>query len=151
MENDITLKQRYLAMNFIGLALMGAIFVYAALVGVFTWWFPEIAKARVDPQMGGVIKTIFAVLALATFFIIKIVQKVIVARSLSLLPQAAIVSFALAESVAILGLVLFFLTGQGLDFFLFMFLSLFYFWFFFPKYQDWEEQINAAASSAKGT
>jgi hypothetical protein len=149
MENDITLKQRYLAVNFIGLVMMGAVFFYAALVGVFTWWLPEMARPRVEPQTGGVVKSVFAILALATFFGIKLLQKLISARSVQLLPQAAIMTFALSEAVALLGLVLFFLTGQALDFFLFMFLSLFYFYFFFPKYQDWEARLADSSPAAQ--
>jgi hypothetical protein len=55
---------------------------------------------------------------------------------------AAIITFSLCEAVALLGLVLFLLAGNAMDFYTFMFLSLFYFWFFFPKYQDWEERLK---------
>jgi len=50
--------------------------------------------------------------------------------------------------VALLGLVLFLLAGNALDFYTFMFLSLFYFWFFFPKIKDWEDQLGTPAKKA---
>ncbi len=55
------------------------------------------------------------------------------------LTTSSIVGLALAESIAILGLVLFLLAGQQGDFVLFLGLSLIGFILFFPRYQRWEE------------
>ena len=80
------------------------------------------------------------------FFLIRFMQKILATGSVERLFQAAVVTFALSESVAIYGLVLFLMSGNAMNFYLFMFLSLFYFWFFYPKYQDWEAQLRAQPS-----
>jgi hypothetical protein len=139
-DKNITLKSRYLAVNFIGLVMIAAVFVYAGVVEVIKWqWSPFAGFANLSPQTAKLIKYIFLALAAAQFVIIKVVQKIIPARSTDNLPQAAIVTFALCESVAVLGLVLFLLTGSSLDFYVFMVISLGFFYLFFPKYEQWEK------------
>jgi hypothetical protein len=141
--DDQQLKIHYLRTNFIGLALIGSVFLYAGVV--------EILKRTLAPFAGFAglpvaqvltLKYIFVALAIGDFFLIKFVQKILGASTVAQLMRAAIVTFALSEAVAVLGLVLFLLAGHAMDFYTFMFLSLFYFWFFFPKYQDWEERLG---------
>jgi hypothetical protein len=145
-DKNITLKSRYLAVNFIGLAMIAAIFVYTGVVEVIKWqWAPFAGFAKLPGQTASLLKYIFLVVAAAQFVIIKVVQKIVPAQSLDNLPQAAIITFALCETVAIFGLVLFLLTGNALDFYVFMVISLGYFYLFFPKYEDWEQMVSAAA------
>ena len=59
-------------------------------------------------------------------------------------------TFALCESVAVLGLVLFLLAGNAMDFYVFMVISLGFFYLFFPKYDQWEERLSAAGPVRKG-
>ena len=146
--DDQQLKIHYLRTNFIGLALIGSVFLYAGVV--------EVLKRTMDPFAGFAglpvaqvmtLKYVFVALAIGDFFLIKFIQKILGARSVQQLMQAAIVTFALSEAVAILGLVLFLLNGHAMDFYTFMFLSLFYFWFFFPRYQDWEDRLGTPPPS----
>jgi len=146
--DDIQLKARYLTANFIGLALIGSVFLYAVVVQVLIWTLaPFSGFASLEPGQAQVLKYVFMALALGHFFLIKFMQKMLAAGTVARLFQAAVVTFALSEAVAVFGLVLFLLTGNSLDFYLFMFLSLFYFWFFYPKYQDWEAQMQAPPAS----
>jgi hypothetical protein len=149
-DQNITLKSRYLAVNFIGLAMIGAVFVYAGVVEVIKWqWVPFSGFANLPPQTASLLKYIFLALAAAQFVIIKVVLKTLPARSLDKLPQAAIITFALCETVAIFGLVLFLLTGNALDFYVFMVISLGYFYLFFPKYEQWEQLVSTATPTQK--
>lgn len=149
-DKHITLKSRYLAVNFIGLAMIAAVFAYAGVVEVIKWqWKPFTGFAKLPPQSAVVLKYIFLVLAAAQYVIIKVVQKIILAQSVDNLPQAAIVTFALCETVAIFGLVLFLLTGNGMDFYVFMVISLGFFYLFFPKYEQWEQIVSAAPPPQK--
>ena len=142
-DQNITLKSRYLAVNFIGLAMIAVIFVYAGVVEVIKWqWSPFSGFAKLPPQTASLLKYIFLALAAAQFAIIKLVQKILPARSLDNLPQVAIIIFALCETVAIFGLVLFLLTGSALDFYVFMVISLGYFYLFFPRYEQWEQMVS---------
>ena len=67
------------------------------------------------------------------------------------LPQTAIIIFALCESVAVLGLVLFLLAGNALDFYILMTVSLGFFYLFFPKYDQWEQRVNGGGPPRKVT
>jgi F0F1-type ATP synthase membrane subunit c/vacuolar-type H+-ATPase subunit K len=147
--DDTHLKMQYLKVNFIGLAMIGSVFLYAVVLEVLKRTITPFAGfGTLTPAQAQTLKYIFAALAIGDFFLVKFIQKILGARSVTQLMQAAIITFALCEGVAVFGLVLFLLAGQAMDFYTFMFLSLFYFWFFFPKYQDWEAQLGA--QPAKG-
>jgi hypothetical protein len=145
-----TLKARYLAVNFIGLAMIASVFVYAGVVELLKWQLAPFAGfAKLDPGTVTLIKYIFLALAAAQFGVIKTVQKILTASSVEKLALTAIITFALCESVAVLGLVLFVLAGNSLDFYIFMVISLGFFYLFFPKYEQWEQRVRAGSSSEK--
>src|SRR3989339_760916 len=141
-----TLKARYLAVNFIGLAMIASVFVYAGVVELIKWQkAPFAGFATLDPQTVAFIKYAFLALAAAQFGIIKAVQKILPAPSVEKLSLTAIITFALCESVGVLGLVLFLLAGSSMDFYIFMVISLGFFYLFFPKYEQWEERVRAGS------
>jgi hypothetical protein len=143
-KSPIALKTRYLAVNFIGLAMIASVFVYAGVVEWIKWqWAPFAGFSQLDPRQATLLKYIFLAFAAAQYGAIKLVQKIVPARSLDNLPQAAIITFALCESVAVLGLVLFLLGGKALDFYIFMLISLSFFYLFYPKYEQWEKIVKA--------
>lgn len=138
-----TLKARYLAINLIGLAMIASVFVYAGVVELLKWQLAPFAGfAKLDPRTVNLLKYAFLALAAAQFGIIKVVQKIMPAKSVDNLPQAAVITFALCEAVAVLGLVIFLLAGNSLDFYIFMMISLGFFYLFFPKYAQWENLIK---------
>ena len=144
------LKARYLAVNFIGLAMIAAVFVYAGVVELIKWqWAPFAGFARLDPRTAGFLKYAFLALAAAQFGIIKAVQKILPMRSADNLSQAAVITLALCEAVAVLGLVLFLLAGNAVDFYIFMMISLGFFYLFFPKYEQWEQRLRAGGTNAR--
>jgi len=147
-----TLKARYLAVNFIGLAMIAAVFVYAGVVEVIKWRLAPFAGfARLDPRTLDLLNYTFLGLAAAQFGIIKAVQKFMPSRSADHLTQAAVITFALCEVVALLGLLIFLLAGNSLNFYIFMMISLGFFYLFFPKYAQWEERVRSSGSSGKVT
>ena len=149
-DKNITLKSRYLAVNFIGLAMIAAVFVYAGVVELIKWQMAPFAGfAKLDPHTVALLKYAFLALAAAQFGIIKVVPKIMPAKSVDNLTRAAVITFALCESVAVLGLVLFLLAGNAMDFYIFMVISLGFFYLFFPKYEQWEERVSAAGPVRK--
>jgi F0F1-type ATP synthase membrane subunit c/vacuolar-type H+-ATPase subunit K len=149
-DKNITLKSRYLAVNFIGLAMIASVFVYAGVVEVIKWqWAPFAGFAQLPPQTAALLKYIFLAVAASQYAAIKVVQKILPAKSPDHLPQATIITFALCETVAVLGLVLFLLAGNSLDFYIFMVISLGYFYLFFPKFEQWEQLMNTAGPHRK--
>jgi len=145
-----TLKARYLAVNFIGLVMIASVFVYAGVVELLKWKLaPFVGFAKLDPDTVALLKYAFLVLAAAQFGVIKAVQKILPTRSGDNLSLTAIITFALCESVAVLGLVLFLLAGNSMDFYIFMVISLGFFTLFFPKYDQWEQRLRAGDSPEK--
>jgi hypothetical protein len=145
-----TLKARYLVVNFIGLAMIAAVFVYAGVVEVIKWKLAPFAGfAKLEPHTADLLKYAFLALAAAQFGVIKAIQKILPARSVENLSTVAIITFALCESVALLGLVLFLLSGNSMDFYIFMVISLGFFYLFFPKYVQWEERVRAGGLTEK--
>jgi len=144
------LKARYLAVNFIGLAMIAAVFVFAGVVELIKWQLAPFAGfARLDPRTVGLLKYAFLALAAAQYGIIKAIRKILPAKSAANLAQAAVITFALCEAVALLGLVLFLLAGNSMDFYVFMVISLGFFYLFFPKYEQWEQRVSAGGSAKK--
>ncbi|MBM4300822.1 MAG: hypothetical protein FJ121_04720 [Deltaproteobacteria bacterium] len=144
MKQDVALKARYLAANFIGLAMIAAVFVYAGVVEVIKWQMAPFAGfAKLPPPKVSLLKYSFLALAAVQFGIIKLLPKILPNPSVEHLSQGAIITFALCESVAILGLALFLLAGNALDFYVFMVISLGFFYLFFPKYEQWEKRIKS--------
>ena len=132
------LLQQFKTTNYIGLALIGSVFIYAGLVlGISHGYLPIKIPQTVSTDVSTKIKYILLFISLSHFFIIKFFQKISL-KAANRLPAASMIMFTLSEAVSIYGLVLFLLTGNQTDFFIFMTISLFYFFIFYPKYTDWE-------------
>lgn len=144
------LKARYLAVNFIGLAMIASVFVYAGVVELIKWQWARFAGFGGLPSATTeLLSYIFLAVAAAQYGAIKAVQRIVLAKSVDNLPQAAVITFALCESVALLGLVLFLLTGRSLDFYIFMLISLGFFYRFYPRYDQWEKLVNEVGPARK--
>jgi hypothetical protein len=146
----LPLKARYLAVNFMGLAMIASVFVYAGVVELIKWqWAPFAGFGGLASSTAELLSYIFLAIAAAQYVVIKAVHRIMSAKSVDHLPQAAIITLALCESVALLGLVLFLLTGRSLDFYIFMLISLGFFYWFYPRYEDWEKLVNEAERTLK--
>ena len=144
-----TLQQQFKTTNNIGLAMMAAVFLYAVIVLVIDkGYLPYKAQPGANIGIFTTLKYILLVLAILHYFIIRFFQKFSL-KSAAYLPPGAILTFALCEAVSIYGLVLFFLTGNATDFFIFMVISLLYFYLFYPKYADWERLWKQGLSPKK--
>lgn len=154
-RND-SLRKAYRMTAFIGLTMIASLIIYAVLV--------ELIKKQNAPfggfsPMPDVIATLrYALLGVVAveFFVIRLLNTLMLSGKAPLrsspatirfapevqrLVSASVVTYALCESVAIYGLVLFLIQGNSGDFYLFLVLSLFYFSIYFPKYGKWEEWI----------
>ena len=152
------LRAAYRVAVIIGLAMMASLLAYAAIVGI-------LEKGTVGfnaPAMAGsqleIMKFLLIGLTVVLFFIIRYVNALLLeskgkegtapdahARQSGAPPEfgrlttAAVVTYAVCETPAIFGLVLFFLGRNSSDFYLFMLFSLFFFAVYFPKFSQWEE------------
>lgn len=142
-----TLQQQFKTTNYVGLAMMGSVFIYAIIVLCMDkGYIPYRAQPGNNLGIYTTIKYILLVLAILQYFAIKFFQKISL-KSVAYLPPAAIITFALCEATGIYGLVLFLLTGNSMDFYIFMLISLLYFYIFYPKYADWEKLLDQEYST----
>jgi len=154
------LRAAYCVAVIIGLAMMASLLVYAAIVGILD---KGTVQLRSVPSLSGsqieIMKFILLGISAAVFFVIRFVNNQVlnasgeqakkldqrpplakgIAPESGRLTTAAVITFALCESPAIFGLVLFFIGRNSSDFYLFMLISLFYFAVYFPKFSQWEE------------
>jgi F0F1-type ATP synthase membrane subunit c/vacuolar-type H+-ATPase subunit K len=155
-SND-DLRKAYRVTALIGLVMTASLIVYAVVV--------ELIKEQNAPFSGysplppDVLSTLrYALLGVAAveFLVIRLLNKLMLSGKAPLrsspttvrfaphvqrLVSASVVTFALCESVAMYGLVLFLIQGNSNDFYLFLALSLFCFVVYFPRYGMWEEWI----------
>jgi F0F1-type ATP synthase membrane subunit c/vacuolar-type H+-ATPase subunit K len=145
------LKKTYRVVVFIGMAMIMNLFIYAALV--------ELLKANLKPFRGfsptsdiEILKYLFFAIAVTEFFLIRFIRNRILSvkgtlsSRISKLLSVTIVTYAISESNAIFGLVLFLIGGSSLDFYTFMVISLFFYAIYFPRYNQWEEWMQAVKS-----
>jgi hypothetical protein len=140
------LRQAYRITAIIGGAMLASLAFYALAVEIFKAnRLPIPGFAGDDPT---VLRYVFFALGLAMLVLGRVVRArvpgaptgagapQILARQLQ---TATIVSLANCEAVAILGFVLFLLTGSSRDFYLFLALAALGFILNFPRWSQWEE------------
>jgi F0F1-type ATP synthase membrane subunit c/vacuolar-type H+-ATPase subunit K len=157
MNND-ELKSAYRRTAVIGGAMMSTLVMYA-VVAIAIASTRDPFEGFVSLEDGGLLRNFFLGLSLLQVVAIKIIHSRALrspdpsgrfqtskpgARSqlASRLVSTSVVTFALAESIAVYGLVLFLLNGESTGFFVFLGLSLLTFIMFFPKYHQWEEWMQ---------
>jgi hypothetical protein len=150
------LKSRYRKAVFIWIDMVFSIFVYAFVIEIMRMNYPFHRTAS-PLQVGGMPVFLLLGFAMMTFFLIRYIPNQILSEKpssnlassksplspkIGRLFKASLVSDAICESVAIYGLILFLITRNPFDFYIFMVLSLIYFAFSFPRYGQWEEWIQ---------
>jgi hypothetical protein len=154
------LRAAYRVSVIIGLAIMASLLVYAIIVGLFESGSIALSDT---PALSGSGLELFKYALLAVSAIIFIVIRFVNARLLNAdggrdravdtrprpaagveaefgrLTTASVITYALCETPAIFGLVLYFLGRNSADFYLFLMVSLFYFATNFPRFSQWEE------------
>jgi F0F1-type ATP synthase membrane subunit c/vacuolar-type H+-ATPase subunit K len=160
MPNDRAdeLQTAYRRTAVIGAAMMSTLVMYA-VVGLAIASTQDPFEGFVSLEDDGLLRNLFLGLSLFQVVAVQIIRgralrvpdpssrfpnaKTSTSPQLvSRLVSTSIVTFALAESIAVYGLVLFLLNGKSTDFFVFLGLSLLAFIMFFPKYHQWEQWMR---------
>ena len=154
-SND-DLRKAYRITAFIGLAMIASLVIYAVVVELIKKQHEPFGGFSPMPDTIPVLRYALLGVAAVEFPVIRMLNTLMLSGKVPLqssqaavqftpevqrLVSASVVSYALCESVAIYGLVLFLIQGNSSDFYLFLVLSLFYFTIYFPKYGKWEEWI----------
>lgn len=151
------LRRIYKTTVIIGLAMMASLLIYTVIVELMNRQYEPMRELAGMAQVLALLRYVFLGIAVVEFFAIQFLKK----RMLSLespviapepqrLLVASIVAFALSDSVATLGFVLFLVGRNTSDFYLFLVISLFFFAVFFPRYDAWEEWMQEAMRTRRG-
>lgn len=143
-------RKRFNLSRLIYVFVVASVFVYAFVVEMMRG-NPDFA-GRPGPAPGiDTLRYVLFAFSAAMFFIIRFMRKYLASKiakdagdAAAKLTSIDIVTAALCESVAIYGLVLFFVGRRPDDFYALMALSLLYFAIHFPKYSQWEEWAGKA-------
>lgn len=146
------LKSAYRTAAFIGLSMVGSVLVYAVIVEVIRAQYAPFGGFSPLPEIT-VLRAVLAGVAVVMFFVIRLVIKLFLSGKIpgsgaggpsgplpaeaQRLVSAAMVTYALCETPAVFGLVLFLINGNPFDFYGFMALSLLYFAVYFPRFSAW--------------
>ncbi len=150
-------------------AMVASVLIYALFVELIQKNPSFTGASEQDFQLNPLRYVLFG-LSVAMFFIIKYLRNYLFSNSFPSNPSVSIgisgwqannqstrnpssnffiieiVTYALCESVAIYGLVLFFIGKRSQDFYILMCLSLIYFAIYFPRYAQWEEWASKISS-----
>jgi hypothetical protein len=159
------LKKAYRTTMLIGLWMIGCVFAYAIIVELVKTSGHSLGATSPAPAADILRYVLFGVAAVI-FFLIRTINNHFLAGDIlitgrkgaasryspdiQLLMTAAVITYAFCESIAVLGLVLYFLGGSPAEFYMFMLISLFFFSVYFPKYGRWEEWLKGRSKSAAG-
>jgi len=150
------LKKTYKITVIIGASLIASLLIYALIV--------ELIRSEFKPFPGfvtiteiQVLRYIFYGFAFFEVIAVNILRPVLLKERptddlnvfILKLNRAAIITYVFCEVPAILGLVLFLLSGLHTDFYIFLFLSLILEILYFPKFKNWEEPIRNKIMSPK--
>jgi len=150
------LRKAYRITVIIGLAMMASLVIFLIVVSVLpqSGVVPDGQNKPVTES--DVVFYICLAISVLIFLLIRSVGSVILngrgtagAPLIQRLQTAAIITFALSEVPAILGLVLFFLGRSRTDFHIFLLFSLFLFTIYFPKFSQWEEWYRQQTRTGK--
>jgi len=150
METIKDMKKAYQTTTIINSAIMASLVIYVVVV--------EIMKARFEPFEGLIdnfdfipLRYALYALAMANLIVIVQIRKVLLKKAsfddsrdaIERLRRTSIITSAFCEIPAIMGLILFLLSGLRRDFYLLLVLSFIFVFLFFPRYSNWEEWVRS--------
>ena len=153
MDRAEELKKLYKTNVIVGAAVIFSMAIYAVIV--------EIIRAKARPFHGFVrisnlqtLRLTFYGLAILQILVLRFLQPLLYKQTatddhkklLMKLNTAALITYFIAEIPAILGLVLFFLSGLSRDFYIFLFISLLLELMYFPRARYWESWLKSKST-----
>jgi len=149
MEDLTGLRKAHRTSSLIGAAIIASLFLYAVVVEVGRAWLkPFLGFARVENAL--VLRYAFYAAAIVIVISSRVMNSLILRKSRKVeakavirkLSLAAIVSMALGEGPAVMGLALFWLGGFSRDFYMLLVVSLFLEFMYFPRLRSWEDYLK---------
>jgi len=149
MENRDELVRHLRTVSLVGASVLVSLFLY---LGV-----EEFIRARFRPFRGFVAVTdlqrlryVFFAVAIVAGILVRILRQALLRKvshddektALHRLQRVSLLTLVLAEVPAVAGLVLFFVGGLNIDFYILLFVSIFLVFMYFPRRSAWEEWLS---------
>lgn len=105
--------------------------------------------SMLPPETASMVRMVFYVIVFGELMALQVLRKILLSRpqgrpvSLDKLQTSSIVTSALCESIAIFGLVMYFIGGFYLDFYIFLAAAIALQLFYFPRQDSWKMFLEA--------
>lgn len=154
MDQTAGLKKTYNVTFIVNVAIIGTLILYAVVI--------EILRRQMAPFQGltgisnvSLLRYLLYGIAVINIFLIRIMRRLLLRKPISeefnllrlKLLQTSLVTAALCEIPAILGFILYLLTGSIRDYYQLAGVSFFLVFLHFPRYGNWETWIKNTAKS----
>jgi F0F1-type ATP synthase membrane subunit c/vacuolar-type H+-ATPase subunit K len=151
MESTVDLKREHQITVIIASAMIAALFTYALVVEAIKYLYQPFAGFA--PQSPGQTREGLFAGALLMLVAIRIIRNMVLKKTpndtvktlVTKLKTATIITSALCEVPALLGMVLFMMGGQSKDFYVLLLYSLTLMVLYFPKYNHLQAWVGRAA------
>lgn len=150
MKPELNLKKVFRTTVFVNGALVAGLILYILMVELIRYQFKPFQGFLVSGVRHQTLRYFFfgaavgavVLLRFAGRAILNMTQEEDLPRLISRLSRTAVISSALGEIPAVLGFVLFLLTGFSRDFYLLLFVSLFLEFMYFPRLRVWQDIVR---------
>ncbi|MEN6311953.1 MAG: hypothetical protein ABFD80_10505 [Acidobacteriota bacterium] len=149
MDIQDEVRRRLKTFTLIGITFVSSLLVYLGLAEFIRYHFRPFGgfAAIADPQR---LRYVFFALAVLSVVLVRVLRPALLRKSpgedakttLHRLERASLVTLVLAEVPALLGLILFFLRGFNVDFYILLFASLLLVFMYFPRRSNWQEWLS---------
>ena len=149
MINPSELQKRFHQTAFLGKMMIASLFVFAGVIEIakIMDYTPLDSYSRLFAA--NTLGIAFLAMAIIIYFVLRFVRSNFSASTVEKLYMTSIMMLAACESLAIPGLMLFFITGHYTGYYICMGLSLGLFYFYFPRIEQWHEWIKRDKSPKK--
>jgi hypothetical protein len=145
------LRRGYKLSIILGIIMVLHLALYTIIVELIKITYEPFSGFAPNPKLD-LLRYVLIGMAILSFFFFKLIRYLSIKRPIKhnmdikkLIHQLIYLSlftYAICESVAIYGLVLFLMAGSSLDYYLFLFPCIFFLYIYFPRYSEWEDRVK---------
>jgi hypothetical protein len=151
------LQKAYRMAVILASALIASLFIYVAIVEIMRSQ-QDVFTGYLEGEIKQVLRYAFYGLAVLQVVIIRLIRGLLLRKTpqekeVVLIPRilkASLFTQVLAEVPALFGLMLFFLCGMNVDFYVLTFVSLVLMFMFFPRFNNWKDWVGHNRSTSCG-
>ena len=137
MDKSEEWKKKYFVARLLYMVFVASLFIYALVAEILSGQVQNFPLQMTQSADYTKLRYIFYGVAIIMVVLIRSMRRTLLKKTP--LYTAAIITAAICEAPAILGLVLLMLSGIKKDFYFLLIISLFLLFMYFPRYSHWEQ------------